>query len=312
MDHESVVSLIETLRRSRGAVSIPWLSPVVATTLAALATRDIRVRDDLRDRLRLSATQRSYANTCGLTAVLEGNYAYPTGHGQQGLTYTCLTRLSSAHEVDACNAIINSLFHEQFGDPFEQFVRLLSKVVGELHDNVASHAVGTGFSSAQRYQRENTDVVQFAIADGGVGMLHNVRQRIPGITTDEAAIEWCLQRGNTTAPSDTDEWAQRLPDDFLVSPYPTAVATISRDDHHQGLGLWHLQQVVEAAGGRFWVASGGAQCRYVAKASGVSYHSLDPRWDGVAVEVELPISRNSLVTDARRDVFDQLAEKLGI
>lgn len=38
----------------------------------------------------------------------------------------------SGHEVEACNAVINNLFYEQFGENGGEFIRLLSKVVGEM------------------------------------------------------------------------------------------------------------------------------------------------------------------------------------
>jgi hypothetical protein len=134
----------------------------------------------------------------------------------------------SEHEVDACNAVINNLFYEQLGENGSDFIRVLSKVVGEMHDNVASHSRGIGFSSAQRYERGEGDVIQFAIVDTGVGMLRNVTPVAPAVTTDEGAIDWCLRRGNTTAARKGDGWEQRLPEDSLFSPYPRAVGTVRR------------------------------------------------------------------------------------
>ena len=72
-----------------------------------------------------------------------------------------------------------------------------ARVVGELHDNVASHASGRGFSAAQFY-RQGRSRLEIAIADGGSGFLRNVRRVMPNITTHGAAIEWCLKKGNVS------------------------------------------------------------------------------------------------------------------
>jgi hypothetical protein len=261
VDNTRAIQLVRAVSSDALSMQVEWLSPIIVAMLAAAVAGDVRARERVRERISLSPEQQAYSLTCGLQAIIEGRYETPSVTGLQGLTYTRLTRLASPHEVDACNAVINNLFYEQLGKNGEEFIRLLSKVVGELHDNVASHARGVGFSSAQRYRRAGGDVIQFAIVDCGIGMLRNVKRVAPSVTTDERAIDWCLQRGNTTAVSDGDDWAQRLPEDSLFSPYPETVRTIAGENHHQGLGLWHLREIVRAAGGSFWVASGAGQCR---------------------------------------------------
>lgn len=312
MDNTEALRLLRTIRGEGLTIPVGWLSPIIVTMLAAEAASDARLRERLGERLLLKPEQKNYAANCGLQAVLDGRYEPASSTGLQGLTYTRLTRLATANEVDACNALINNLFYEQLGNNGGEFIRLLSKVVGELHDNVASHARGGGFSSAQRYRRAGGDVIQFAIVDWGVGMLRNVTKVSPGVITDEQAIDWCLQRGNTTAISSGDGWEQRLPEDSMFSPYPPSVRTITSDNHHQGLGLWHLQEIVRAAGGRFWVASGAAQCRYLAGGRGPSYDSLNPFWQGVAIEVELPVPPETPANTARRAELEGLAERLGL
>ncbi len=98
----------------------------------------------------------------------------------------------------------------------------------------------------------------------------------------------------------------------MVSPYPPTVGTVTGDNRHQGLGLWHLQEIVRAAGGGFWVASGAGQCRYLAGADGPSYDSLAAFWQGVAIEVELPVPRATTVNATRRAALEGLAERLGL
>jgi len=312
VDHEDALRLLRSVRSEGQPVRVAWLSPIVVAMLAAEAAHESRLDHPLRERVSFQPESNRYAFNCGLKSVLEGPYVPPSLAGLQGLTYTRLTRLVSGHEVDACNAVINNLFYEQLGKNGQEFIRVLSKVVGEMHDNVASHSRGVGFSIAQRYERRGDDVIQFAIVDSGVGMLRNVKAVAPVVTTDEQAIDWCLQRGNTTAASRGDGWEQRLPGDSVVSPYPPTVGTITGDNHHQGLGLWHLQEIVRAAGGSFWVASGAGQCRYLAGAERPSYDALKPVWQGVAIEVELPVPRVAPVTAARRAALEGLAERLGL
>ncbi len=312
MDHEDAMRLLRVIRSDGLRVPVGWLSPVIVAVLAAEAASGKQRGHPLQERLVFQAEQKGYAANCGLQAVLEGQYTPPSLTGLQGLTYTRLTRLASPHEVDACNAVINNLFYEQLGENGGEFIRVLSKVVGEMHDNVASHSRGVGFSIAQRYERRGGEVVQFAIVDSGVGMLRNVASVAPDVTSDERAIAWCLERGNTTAASTGDGWEQRLPEDSLFSPYPPTVCTVTGDNHHQGLGLWHLQEIVRAAAGSFWVASGAGQCRYLAGADEPSYDSLEPLWQGVAIEVELPVPQATTGNAARRAALEGLAERLGL
>ncbi len=312
MDHKTALRLLRMIRSGGQPVPVGFLSPIIVTMLAAEAANEPRLGYRLRERISLQPAQKSYAANCGLQAVLDGQDTPRSLAGLQGVTYTRLTRLVSGHEVDACNAVINNLFYEQLGENGGDFIRVLGKVVGEMHDNVASHSRGVGFSSAQRYERGEGDVIQFAIVDSGVGMLRNVTSVAPAVTTDERAIEWCLQRGNTTAASMGDGWEQRLPEDSLFSPYPQTVGTVTGDNHHQGLGLWHLQEIVRAAGGCFWVASGAGQCRYLAGADRPSYDSMDPPWQGVGIEVELPVPQVTTGNAARRLALEGLAERLGL
>ena len=312
MDNQDALKLMRAIRGDGLTVPVEWLSPIIVTMLASATASDSHLRERLRERILLKQDQKTYAVNCGLQTVLDGQYVSPSLTGLQGSTYTRLTRLASAYEVDACNAVINNLFYEQLVDNGGEFIRVLSKVVGELHDNVASHARGVGFSSAQRYRRAGGDVIQFAIVDYGVGMLRNVKNVAPSVTTDAQAIDWCLQRGNTTAATEGDGWEQRLPEDSMFNPYPQTVRTTIGDNHHQGLGLWHLREIVGAAGGSFWVASGAGQCRYLAGAATPFYDSLKPSWQGVAIEVELPVPQWTRANAERRAVLEGLAGRLGL
>ena len=75
-------------------------------------------------------------------------------------------------------------------------------VIGELHDNVWSHGNSFGFSIAQKYK----DKIIFAVVDTGLGfkkVLNNAN--IEDINSDIDAIEWCLQKGNTSTQSKIED-----------------------------------------------------------------------------------------------------------
>lgn len=312
MDHAAAVDVLASLETEKSTAGIRWLTPIATAMLAAMSMHAQHRRGQLHDLLRVYPGCLSYATNCGLIAILEGRYSPPSATGLQGRTYSAVTRLQSHHEVDACNAVMSNLFHARFSEVNPLFMRALTKVVGELHDNVPSHSRGTGFSSAQCYRQAGGDVIQFAIADCGVGMLRNVRRKMPEVATDDQAIDWCLKRGHTTAGGEHDEWSQRLPEDSLFNPYPTSVTTVTSDNHHQGLGLWHLREIVDTARGGFWVASGSSQCRYMAGAETPLYDRLTPVWPGVAIEVELPIPAPSAPAPLDRARLEHLAERLGL
>ena len=99
--------------------------------------------------------------------------------------------------------------------------------------------------------------IEFAIADRGRGMLRNVQKVSPSIQTHSDAIKWCLYPGNTTAHNKSS-WDQRLPEDYIINPYPTSVATSTCENHHMGLGLSKLADLVRDYGGSLWILSGNS------------------------------------------------------
>lgn len=188
------------------------------------------------------------------------------------------------------------------------------KVVGELHDNVASHASGVGFSAAQVYNgQKGKRWIEFAVADSGCGMLRNVRQLVPTIASDDDAIKWCLIRGNTTA-GERDSWAQRLPEDCLYSPLPSGVTSFSNENHHLGEGLAVLTELITIAAGELWIWSGN--CEFTLDEQGRSYYRTadDIQWQGVAIEIKLDVDRalGALATPLADAKLEALAGRLGL
>jgi hypothetical protein len=234
----------------RGVVSqVRFISPIVSALVAAESLMNPTIRN-----LRFSSDANAYAANNGLLATIAGQYEPPVRGGLQGKTYSQLTRLQTPEDVDFCNGIVADLLYNQLGtDHFA--AAQLAKIVGELHDNVISHAGGAGFSSAQVYQqRDGKKRIEYGIADVGCGILYNASRAGAAVTGEAEAIKWALQKGTTSGQ--VDGWAQRLPWDAGSSPYPDRTDTTYTDNHHLGLGLFELGQLVRGCGGHVWIWSG--------------------------------------------------------
>jgi hypothetical protein len=314
MNHGSALSLVNWIRsqarKDLGLTpSIGFVSPIVSTVLAAGCMKEPTFSET-----QFSTVCRGYAEVSGLVEALSG-VDCPIGQtaNRHGRTYSKLTRLKSHDDVNACNAVIADVLYEHLGGPDgASLTPAIVKVIGELHDNVASHARGYGFSAAQVYSQGSGQRLEFAVTDAGCGMLDNVCRVDQTVTTHVDAIEWCLVPGHTTAKP-LDDWAQRLPDDYAVNPYPKGTKTYSTDDHHAGLGLNRLTELVRAMGGRVWIWTGNAQ--FLMRSDGtVDRRTTGPDWSGLAIELELCIQRaQSLAPTGRSsDASDDVAGRFGL
>ncbi|MEZ6057862.1 MAG: hypothetical protein R3C01_14275 [Planctomycetaceae bacterium] len=283
---------------------IKFLDPCTATLLAT-HVQSGNVNPAL---VEFSPEAQAYADNNGLMSILRGSYSFPTNRGLQGATYTHLTRLANHAEVDSCNAIVNDLVYAQFGDTSSKIAGKLAKVIGELHDNVASHARGAGFSCGQVYSYSGRRRFEFSISDSGCGMLANVLRVDGSIQCDIDAIRWCLKRGNTTAKNRSGEWAQRIPEDCVVSPFPKETETFTVEDHHVGVGLWALSELVRLFRGRMWIASGRGAVMFNEGSEAVE--SNDPIISGVSIELTVPIPDTDV--DSYQRNLEELAERLGL
>lgn len=285
---------------------VTFVSPVVSTVLAAAATHLEKVRE-----VELLGDCRTYAEVTGLSEAIKGELPVGQPGSYHGRTYSRLTRLSNHNEVDGCNTVIGDLLHQQFTN--KTFVNSVLKVVGELHDNVASHARGVGFSAAQVYSpRSGGQRLEFAIADRGCGMLYNVRRVNASVTTDEQAIRWCLKKGNTTAKT-RDDWAQRLPEDCATSPFPGVIDTFFEENHHVGEGLFCLTELVRLAEGSLWIWSGTCQLTDDRGSNGFKA-APGPMWSGLAIEIEVDVDKAQLINSSRvkESKLEEIAARLGL
>lgn len=159
------------------------------------------------------------------------------------------------------------------------------------------HARTGRYSSGEtpvRYGRE--PVIEFAVADSGKGFLGECRRRaIPNVTDDESAIRWCLTPRNSTKDTDHDEFAQQQPEDAIGNPFGEGAETRRWHDgnHHQGLGLAQLMELVTAYNGQMWIATGEAALisnPRTRQDDPFGNFVVVPHWQGVSIACRLKIS----------------------
>lgn len=304
MNYQEAIRILAVARNPEShSAPISWVSPIVSTVCAASsASREIV------DKFQFVEEAYLYASTNGLLDALAVRYQKPDTTGQQGQTYTKLSRLRYGHEIDFCNSVIADLFYSQLGN--NRSVTELVKVVGELHDNVASHANGQGYSCAQVYKYGGERRIEFAVVDSGCGMLENVRRVVKGIDDDEQAIRWCLKKGNTSAGG-LDPWAQRVPEDALSSPIPGPIYRDEGGNHHAGLGLYHLRRLIRQFGGKLWIWSGNSQIIMNKGAVQAVLSGIGP-WHGVAIEFEIVVPEGIIDRVQDTPELEELAKRIGL
>lgn len=247
-----------------------------------------------------------YLKAIGLSRAVWGVDDYKQRRINQGATYATLTHLQSRDAVDEGTGQINgclramarsSLVNYSASPAFSE----LLAVVGELHDNVWSHGLNSGFSTAQRRECPvNGWLIEFALADCGMGFKNELhRARVAGISSHRDAIEWCIKEGNSSKLVErADPWAQSLPEDFEgEAPFGEEVAAFrgNNGNHHQGLGLAKLVSLARTYDGILYLASGDS---YMVLENGIiSYRELSYDWQGVAVS--LAIKEPSFIADGQ-------------
>lgn len=255
----------------RGPVSVDWVSPAVSVCLAAERARGTPLS------VSFVGEAGRYASHIGLADALSGTELIHTQGYLHGKTYSPLEWLRTHAEIHRCNTTIGTLLSHQVPDTALR--RALNKIVGELHDNVASHSRGKGFCAAQVY----ADRIEYAIADSGCGFLRNVRSADSAVQADLAAIRWAFVRGNTSAPGPGP--SPFGPQKGLGAPEVGLDA--DDDDAHAGWGLDELRQMIDHTNGRMWVASGAAGCTY-SEGSWQAFDLSSVPWPGVFIELQVP------------------------
>lgn len=268
----------------------------VAVAAAALSDRGLP-RQDL---VCLDGGVESYLSAVGFHQAVWRVDEYPLGRVNQGVNYSLVTALRGQYDVDTSTASINGCLRQMArqGRDYTQSPAFgeLTHVVGELHDNVWSHGKNTGFSLAQRRKDYSVDdyVLEFALADCGMGFLAELQRARKGeFTTHRAAIEWCIEEGNSSKlASAVDDWAQSLPEDYVgSSPFGGAVETVEASpNNHQGLGLAKLVSLAKLHQGDLYLASGNCLMRLDPSGT-MSFRTLSYEWRGVAISLSLRESK---------------------
>lgn len=296
---------------TRGELALPKM--YYTSGFVAVLAAFIRSQGLPSDKFRCHTEYNSgYMRAIGLSLAVWGNDDYEQRRINAGSTYAPLTHLSSRDAVDTATGQINGCLRKmatrmEYKD--SPAFRELLAVVGELHDNVWSHGLNSGFSTAQRRDcPENGWVLEFALADCGMGFLNELkRAKVAGVSTDQEAIAWCIQKGNSSKlAKKEDDWAQSVPEDFYgSSPFGADVNTfVNSGNHHQGLGLAKLLALAERYAGILYLASGDAVLEF--KGGVIHFHPLSHHWQGVAIS--LTLKESALSVDSIEDDPDGLAD----
>jgi hypothetical protein len=295
-------------------IDVRFITPMVATFLATarLSRPSLDIRIDPR--------RRHHAEQSGLNHALERRYEHMSRAAQSGgskasgdsrPTWSRLTTLFHHAEIESCNQAINDLLFAQMEKSLPATtISAVAQVVGELHDNVASHAHGRGFSAAQFYLGGggSPDRLELAVADGGRGFLRNVRAVLPELTSHAEAVRWCLQKGNTSSRGAAP--TRDIPSaDDRDDPY--AETGSHQRDHHMGWGLWLLHELARSTGGELWLWSG--DCSFVLRSNGEEVvERTEYPWPGVLITLMFYPENADRIRRASSERLESLAKELGL
>lgn len=253
-----------------------WTAYTARAKLRHLSLNDLAIRGNTLE----------YAKAIAIEHALGFADTYPYSRKRAGANYSPLVLLESREQTDGATGEINGCIRRLFGEPqHAEFVSTICELVGDLLDNVWAHGKATGFSMAQKWSDPPDGFLfEFAVADCGYGFLRELqRVGIPDIPDDAAAIEWCIQPGNSTKKRDVeDSWEQRLPPDMMGNPMGRHGRVVESDNHHMGLGLAKLIDAVERFHGWCWLASGNT-ILCISPDGNRIYQTIPIPWKGVAL-----------------------------
>lgn len=263
-------------------------------------------------------SHQNYSRAIRLPAALGEADNYQHVRRNEGLNYSGLVLLESSEATDEATWNVNGCIRELCsGLGVDRFEKKLCEVVGDLHDNIWSHGKSTGFSMAQRWKKpycEGDYLFEFALADCGIGFLGELRRVGLDISDDQSAIDWCIQRGNSSklvCEKNDDGWSQRLPPDIMGNPMPGMGKVRESDNNHQGLGLAKLVDLVTAYRGKLWLCSGNSM---LVKGDGSKPYTA-PRfsWQGVtlACRFDTSVIRHNQDVEEDDDITAGLIKLLG-
>jgi hypothetical protein len=125
--------------------SVAFIAPVLSTLIAAECLR----RPAARTHFSLLGDAVSYGKTVGLASVLAGSFEDLQRTRYSEATYSPLARLATHADVEGATDTVTECLHRHLDSAYASAVDEICRIIGELHDNVASHARGAGFSALQ-------------------------------------------------------------------------------------------------------------------------------------------------------------------
>lgn len=234
----------------------------------------------------------SYSSAIGLSAAIGEGDDFSYERINDGRTYSPLILLADESACDSATSSISGCIRNFTSTPDVDGIGELCQVIGEVYDNVWSHGKDTGFSCAQKYNcfESGESVIEFALADRGYGFRAEMNRVGNKVGSDQEAIAWCIQEGNSTKlADDEDEFQQRVPNDLIGgSPMGVNVPTKDTEANHQGLGLYKLISLVKEYSGTLSLASGHSLMSM--NSSGESHYMPISYWQGVALSCRFKIS----------------------
>ena len=235
-------SLYEALN-NHTLIHLSFVNPFDTAMLAAFIkknsiSKELIVPDDNVD---------SYLNTIDFYNLV-WNEPRTNKQWAVGRSYCPLIELSSPEHTDTATTIIGNILERRCGEDAYSVI----DVIGELIDNVWSHGKALGYAVAQ----VSRDDIKFSVVDIGKGFKNVLQEaNISGIKSDIDAINWSIQKGHTSKGQE-DEWAQFLPFDSYENPFSSGVPIKEEENHHEGLGLYKLVDLVQKTKGNLSILSG--------------------------------------------------------
>ncbi|WCL51483.1 hypothetical protein [Leptospira sp. GIMC2001] len=237
-----------------------------------------------------SSALRTFANTIGFTDIADPSKSVKINRWNRNRTYTLIQKIEfKIDNVDEANTGIISCLKNSASN-LDRLINDMNdynikKTIGELHDNVKSHSQSFGYSMAQFSENQ----FEFSIADTGIGFLNELKSRSIDVVSHNEAIEWCLQKNNSTKKVE-DDFSQSIPEDAIQNPFgkvPTHFR--SNGNHHQGLGLHILKEFARINNGTLEISSGGGF--YCLDSDGKeNYSKIDQKNSGVSITLKLNLS----------------------
>lgn len=290
-------SLYEALN-NRTLIHLSFVNPFDTAMLAAFIkknsiSKELIVPDDNVD---------SYLNTIDFYNLV-WNEPRTNKQWTVGRSYCPLIELSSPEHTDTATTIIGNILERRCGEDAYSVI----DVIGELIDNVWSHGKALGYAVAQ----VSGDDIKFSVVDIGKGFKNVLQEaNISGINSDIDAINWSIQKGHTSKGQE-DEWAQFLPFDSYENPFSSGVPIKEEENHHEGLGLYKLVDLVQKTKGNLSILSG--QGLKFISAEREFDSELKNHWQGVVIYCTLNIRniKNALQNSDASDIDAILKEILG-